>query len=935
MRGELVAIDLETTGLDPQQDDIIEIGAVRMREGEIIDSYETMVNPGKPIPAQTTHITGIRQEDVTSAPRIQRVLPQLAAFAGDAPIIAHNITLDMGFLQGRHGILKQNAVIDTYDLASVLLPAAPRYNLTSLTQEAGIKLEHAHRALDDAHATALLYWALWQRILELPHALLAEINNAAAGLKWSSSVVFDAALRESTTSTRDQQRKPDSVFAPLDGALTPLKPADETTPLDSSQIAMMLGPGGSVAARMPTYEDRPQQAVMAQAVADAFNDSEHILVEADTGTGKSLAYLLPAVLWATQNRHRVLISTHTINLQDQLFEKDVPALQAALDVPFTTAVMKGRANYLCPRRLASVRRRKPTSIDELLTLAKILVWLETSETGDRSEINLRGPNEFASFQRLSAQDENCTLHQCETTMQGTCPFYKARKRAEAAHLLVVNHALLMADAASKHQVLPEYHYAIIDEAHHLEDAVTRSLTFHLDQTELLRRAADLGDPQRGLLVTIITTLREAGITQGLNKLEQVAGYISEAARAMQVHVRKLFRSLGAFVLDVQERSDFNVTIRLDERLRARSSFAHVQASWATLHEFFEVLGQALKGFSRALTKLDRTRIAHYTDFVSSTQSTADYFETARQQLHQFIAEPDANTVYWASLSKGRSEPVIHSAPLHIGPMQERYFWNEKRSIVLTSATLRTHSGFDHIAGRLYADGLRTLQLDTTFDYKASTLVYLPNDIPEPGDRQNYQRAVERGIIELSAALGGRVLVLFTSYTHLRQTSQAVSPRLALGNITVYDQSDGSSRQSLLDGFIGTEKAVLMGTRSFWEGIDIPGTDLSAVVMVRLPFAVPSDPIYAARSETYTNGFEDYGVPDAVLRFRQGFGRLIRSHKDRGVVTVFDSRINTKGYGMHFLDALPDVNLTSGPLASLPETALNWLGEDARDETYKS
>jgi len=211
-----------------------------------------------------------------------------------------------------------------------------------------------------------------------------------------------------------------------------------------------------------------------------------------------------------------------------------------------------------------------------------------------------------------------------------------------------------------------------------------------------------------------------------------------------------------------------------------------------------------------------------------------------------------------------------------------------------------------------------------FDYKSNTLIYIPTDMPSPEQREDYQRFVERGLIELAAATNGRMLALFTSYSQLRQTAQAIAPRLALGNITVFDQSDGTSRQSLLDGFKQTERAVLLGTRSFWEGVDIPGQDLSVLVIVRLPFAVPTDPIFAARSELFDNSFMQYAVPDAILRFRQGFGRLIRTKTDRGVVALFDNRVITKRYGQAFLDSLPECVVRRGALADLPRTAVAWI-----------
>jgi DNA polymerase-3 subunit epsilon/ATP-dependent DNA helicase DinG len=254
---------------------------------------------------------------------------------------------------------------------------------------------------------------------------------------------------------------------------------------------------------------------------------------------------------------------------------------------------------------------------------------------------------------------------------------------------------------------------------------------------------------------------------------------------------------------------------------------------------------------------------------------------------------------------------------------EDFIWHKKDAVILTSATLQTDNRFSFLRDRLYADNIQEVAVGSPFDYKQSTLVYIPDDIPMPQDA-GYQRSVEKGLIELAAALDGRVLALFTSYAQLRETAANISPRLALGNIVVYDQATGGSRETLLDSFKSTEKAVLLGTRSFWEGVDIPGDDLVALVIVRLPFAVPNDPIFAARSATYGDAFQHYAVPDAILRFRQGFGRLIRTRSDRGIVTIFDSRVVNKSYGMKFLEALPDTTLQYGKLDDLAQAATNWL-----------
>jgi ATP-dependent DNA helicase DinG len=915
MRGELVAIDLETTGLDPAQDAIIEIGAVRMVDGEVVEEFSTLVNPNRPIPPLVTQLTGIQTEDVAGAPQIQAVLPRLRAFAGNLPWMAHNISFDAAFLN-RQGLMQNNLKIDTYELASVLLPKADRYNLTALTQLIGFKIESAHRALYDARASAYLYWMLWQKALALPYATLREIVEASQDLAWDARPVFEAALRE---------KAPDGSVSPRSNALfgAPAAPTETLRPNETTQNLKAGSPTELLESLAASgYETRPQQVTMAEAIASAFNSSEHLLVEAGTGTGKSLAYLIPAIQWATSNGQRVVISTNTINLQEQLLNKDIPALQQALDIPFTAALLKGRSHYLCPRRLDTARRRRPASVDELRMLAKILVWLLETSSGDRSDISLRGPDENVIWNRLSAEDEGCTPARCEG-IGGICPFYKARKAADAAHLLVVNHALLIADALTENRALPDYRYAILDEAHNLEEATTHGLSFRMDEITLRRRLTDLGSLKRGLLSSIVASVRAAAPEKDAARLEGFIRSLADASRMMEVHVGKLFEAFRQLILESNtSRAEHVAQVRITDSVRNR--FTQIQSAWQPLNEFLETISDAMRQIAGAIKQLEKYNLPDAEELLNSAETASRYLGDIRRELNNLINTPDANMIYWINAGQELEYLSLHSAPLNVAPLIEKHLWNAKDSVILTSATLQTSSGFDFVRERLGAHDVETLDVGSPFDYHKSTLLYLPSDLPDPNDRHNYQQAVERGLIELAAALDGRVMALFTSYAHLRQTAQAIAPRLALGNITVYDQSDGSSRQALLDGFKSAEKAVLLGARSFWEGVDIPGSSLSALVIVRLPFAVPTDPIFAARSETFTDTFNDYTLPDAILRFRQGFGRLIRSAADRGVVTVFDSRLLGKNYGAQFIEALPDCTQQSGPLSNLAQAALNWI-----------
>lgn len=923
MRGELVAVDLETTGFDPVADEIIEIAAVRFSEGKILEEFSTFVNPGRRIPPQITQLTGITDSDVLSAPSIHNALPLLRSFVGSSTWIAHNAGFDGGFLNQR-GALVSNNRIDTYELAAILLPGAPRYNLMSLTALLGADIGSAHRALFDARATAHVYWKLWEKALTLPAALLNEIVELGKDLRWDGKTFFQAALQEAPPGSGDSYALP---FTPDNGDRRVLRRKDtaDFQPVHIRSIQDVLGIGGRLSQQIAHYEERRGQLQMADEVASAFNNASQLMIEAGTGTGKSIAYLVPAALWAAQNQDRVVISTNTINLQEQLILKDIPSVQDALDSPLHAALMKGRANYLCPRRLDAARRRKPSSADELRTLGKILVWLNESSSGDRGELTLRG-EENAAWLRLSADDEGCTTETCRALMDGSCPFYKARRLAEAAHLVVVNHALLISDALADNRVLPEYDHLIVDEAHHLEDAITSGLSFRLDERTLRSRAAELGSERRGLLGAFLAGIRRAAVPdKDIIRLETYLTDVGAVIGAMDMHIHRFFTDLRALAASLTRgRSDYTVHLRILDDVRRKHEFARVQDSWSTLQEFLVVISEALHQLNSALERFavqDQPELEN----LSTSISAADrFFLSVSSQVQAFVNEPSANVVYWLSSGQNEDTLSLNTAPLHVGEMTRQFLWSSKSTVILTSATLQTNGSFEFLQHRIDAEHMRAIEVESPFDYRESTLVFVPDDIPDPGDKHRYQQAVERGIIELAAALNGRVLALFTSYAQLRETAQAIAPRLALGNIVVYDQSDGSSRQALLEGFQSAERAVLLGTRSFWEGVDIAGEALSALVIVRLPFAVPTDPVFAARSETYADHFNAYALPDAILRFRQGFGRLIRRKSDRGIVAILDSRVRTKAYGRAFLDALPDCTTISAPLSQLPHHAASWL-----------
>jgi ATP-dependent DNA helicase DinG len=325
-----------------------------------------------------------------------------------------------------------------------------------------------------------------------------------------------------------------------------------------------------------------------------------------------------------------------------------------------------------------------------------------------------------------------------------------------------------------------------------------------------------------------------------------------------------------------------------------------------------------------LSDLSEYEIEDREEMQSALLTAARLLDEFLTQINALVSKPDAKKIYWAEVSGDRENLSLNVAPLHVGPLIEQHVWNSKDSVVLTSATLTTAHEFDYIKHRLNADTAGELAVGSPFDYEKSTLLYIVNDIPEPTDKFGHQKWTENGLLALSKATKGRAMALFTSHAQMKQTAQAIRGPLERLGIVVYDQTEGASRHQLLENFRGAEQAVLLGTKSFWEGVDVQGAALSALVIVKLPFDVPTDPIVSARSETFENPFYDYSVPEAILRFRQGFGRLIRSKTDRGVVAIFDRRVITKQYGRLFLESLPGCTRRDGKMGDLPAWAARWI-----------
>ncbi|MEW5940555.1 MAG: helicase C-terminal domain-containing protein, partial [Chloroflexota bacterium] len=516
---------------------------------------------------------------------------------------------------------------------------------------------------------------------------------------------------------------------------------------------------------------------------------------------------------------------------------------------------------------------------------------------------------------------------CMARMAGTCAFHRAKTAAQNAHILVVNHALLLSDVATGSKVLPEYDYLVVDEAHHLEGATTNALSFKLTQFDLARMLKEIGNQSSGVLSRLIGAVGGA-----LRPSDQAAfGQMIERAVSQSFRLeqfnREFFNALGefaAFLREGQQPSNYAWQARILPATRKLTEWEEVEMMWGQMSETWRFLLKSLEGLYKAAADLFSDGNEEVEAPMGDLGNVYRRMTEAHNNLTALILDPSAGTVYWIEVKPKDDRLSLNAAPLHVGSLITEHIWNTKNAVALTSATLTTHGEFTYLRNRLGAEMADELALGSPFDYESSTLLYLGNDMPEP-NQPNYEQTINRAIVTTAIATGGRMLVLFTSYAALKRAAQGITAPLARENIFVLEQGEGASANTLLESFKSTERAVLLGTKSFWEGVDVPGEALSVVVITKLPFDVPTDPLIAARSETYEDPFNEYYLPEAILKFRQGFGRLIRTQSDRGVVVILDKRVMTKQYGRSFLESLPQCTVRAASVVSLPKEAGKWLG----------
>ncbi|SDB91098.1 ATP-dependent DNA helicase DinG [Pelagirhabdus alkalitolerans] len=896
---QFVVVDLETTGNSPQKGDrIIEIGIVRYINGEVVDTYNQLLNPNMHISRFITHLTGISNELIFDQPTFSDIADDIYHFFQDAYFVAHNVPFDLGFLNVEFknaGLPPINQpTIDTVELSRLLRPDAPSFKLSQLVTFLGIDHDNPHRASSDAYVTAQLLDELLHELRALPNATLNQLKTIEPYLKSDLHLILEQ------FSQKDQSK--DLHYSYLHGLA--YCPTDRTS-VDVSDFDQSFGewiesiftnPSPLDSAFSP-FEQRLGQRDISEYVFHSLSSHNQAIIEAGAGTGKTLSYLLASGYFAKQNKQKIIISTYLKRLQDQLLD-EWNKIKGALEWPLQIANLKGKQNYISiPLFSDSLANDAQMNYDIALTKAILLVWLTQTKTGDIDDIQLPA-NGYRYFKTVSSLKES---HHVEKS------FYRdALMRVEEADVLIVNHALLVEFASSDAQVLEPFNYMIVDEAHHLERVIANQLGEQLHYKQLL------------------TTFKQLYVD--INSCTNDRKQLDQMFDSLKQELDLLFRYLN----HLTKQGSFKKTQKNDLGRLQRSISEIDQTDFSVSVDMAERVTMLMGDLDRFIQSNQQKRAS-----IEVVNQLRDQIQNIKSQFKSYFRLDDHNEeIKWIESETLGAENAVS---LYKESLNVSTFFKDKinplfDSIIYTGATLSVSNSFDYFKAQLGIDDSQGIEriIPSPYHHQDQMKLLIPNDFPimDYKSMDPFLEATCEFIFSLADITKGRMLILFNSHDLLKKAYRYLNTLFADDYLIIAQGITSGSHERLKKNFQTFDQSILLGTNAFWEGLDIPGEDLQAVVIVRLPFDPPHQPHFHALAEKMKsegkNPFTELALPRATIRFKQGFGRLIRTKHDRGLLFVCDERLITKQYGQTFLKSTPDVPTYYRRSTELLDLALEWF-----------
>jgi len=911
---DMVVLDTETTGLSFRDCELIEIAAARISGKQVVERFRTFVNPSKPIPPEIQQLTGIRAVDVAHAPVAVDAVAQLADFVGGSPVLAHNATFDRTFVEKVPGGADVSDIwIDTLALSRMALPLLRSHRLSDMAAAFGCD-SVTHRAMDDVDALCGMWPVMLMGLCDLPAGLLGVLSEMHDEVEWPFRPILSYLATEQGQAQFSLKAVRHELIAGV-GWHTRSDASEADGPLatpSQQEIAEAFAPDGLVASMYDVYERRLEQEAMAQEIRQALESCTHRAIEAGTGVGKSMAYLVPAVKFAQRNGITIGIATKTNALTDQLVSHELPALDAALPDGVTFMSLKGYDHYPCLNRLQrSLVAELPldrvmaghgaeSAVSDMLTaIAVTYASVCQAAEGDLDTLGIR----WRSVPRgmLSTTPSECQRTRCPF-FPNECMVHGARRRAGCADVVVTNHSLLLRNVTADGRILPPIRHWIVDEAHGFESEARRQWAVEVTGDDVRTSFEKLGSAKTGAIHTIFGQLTgREGATLPTRLLTKLAASASRAT-VSTADVFEALHELGS-VAGPSGGYD-NQTLWIDDAVRQSPAWAGLSE---TMLHAIERLDEAAKDAAEAVEAL--TDVAP--QLGGDLKEAAGFLVTLRDALSLIDAGEDHTYVYSARLSRRRrdmgSEALV-AEKVDVGSDLATRWLTEMMSVTFTSATMAVGSSFehfDHVVGldQLPTDAHRSLHLNSSFDFDHNMSVVVCRDMPAPGTR-NYLSALEDLLFDVHKSMGGSVLTLFTNRREMELVHAALAPRLAEIGLEVDCQERGSSPRRLRERFMADKSRSLMALKSFWEGFDAAGDTLRCVVIPKLPFANPNDPLVRERDLREDRAWWRYSLPEAVLSVKQAAGRLIRTGTDAGIVVFADSRVATKRYGQQFVRSMP-------------------------------